>query len=319
VEVEELTVEFGRPSAIAFKAHVENLNTNEWMKGWKKQEWASKPASFTPRWRSLPEPYQYTEVTGDITTDEIQFMQFTGGETSARLIFEAWSRRPGLLTLENVEVNAFSGTATGHMDFAFPRGSKAVLKATADIERIELNTFLDTLLEKDQKLDGFLSGNLTFAGHLLDYPTYEGEGQFQVDESSLVDTIVLANAPAAVRSLSLVSGRLARVEGEAWMADEEIHFPQLLIEHPGIRLAAEGHLDFEGRLFFDVVSSIIGQRLENVPLIGAIGTVLDRIGDQIVVYRVRGKLGEPSYSAIPGVVPSLEKLAEQLDATEDED
>ena len=319
VEVQEFTLEAGRPSSIAFTAHVERLDINEWMTGWKEQEWASKPASFTPRWRRFPEPYQYTEITGNITTDEIQFMQFEGGETSARLIFEAWSRRPGQLTLEDMKVNAYSGEAAGRLEFAFPRNSKAMLKATADIERIELNTFLDTLQKKDQKLDGFLSGNLTFAAHLLDYPTYEGEGEFQVDESSLVDTIVLANAPSAVRSLSLVSGRLARVKGEARMAGQEIHFPELLIEHPGIRLAAEGYLDFEGRLFFDVVSSIIGQRLENVPLIGALGTVLDRISDQIVVYRVRGKLGEPSYSAIPGVVPSLEKLAEQLDTSGDEE
>src|SRR5690606_17942627 len=128
--------------------------------------------------------------------------------------------------------------------------------------------FLDDLKERDQQLDGAMTGSLEFYGQVLNYPTYTGTGEFDILRSSALGTIVFAYAREFIELASRTGGRDSEMSGIVSMANEEIHFEQLDITHPKINMAAEGYIDFSGRLFFDVWASVLGKQLRRIPIIG---------------------------------------------------
>lgn len=305
VSVDFFQLRFGRPVYIDFKGSMDYLNVNEWLSGWGSQPWAPAPVSLTPRWRNFAEPYQFVEVAGTMDVGEVDFLQYKGSNASTRLVFEGWSRTPGRLRLEDLGADVYGGWSRANVDMTFPRNERPILNVRATMGNVDVDPFLDALRETDQKLDGLLTGELNFSGQLLNYPTYAGTGEFEMKKSSVVGSIILVYAEDLLKSLTGEQGKVSEISGKCWMADEEIHFTELTIAHPNATFATEGYIDFRGRLYFDVVASVIGRTISGVPLVG---DVVKLVGDNLLVYRVRGKLGEPTYTPIPSLLPRLERL-----------
>lgn len=301
-------IQFGRPTRIQFDADTDYININEWMSGWKEQPWATPPISVAPGWRSVPEPRPLVEINSTIKARKVDFLTFTGGPVSTDFHFEAWSRTPPKLRLENMRLEAYDGSGDANIFLEFPRGERPWMRANADIAGVSLDPFLDDLKERDQRLDGSMTGTLEFYGQILNYPTYTGNGEFDIVQSSALGTIVFAYAKEFIELASRTGGRDSEMSGIVSMANEEIHFEQLDITHPKINMAAEGYIDFRGRLFFDVWASVLGKQLRRIPIVGNFVNPLELITEQMLAYRVRGKLGEPEYYPIPSILTRIEGL-----------
>ena len=308
--VGDALVELGRPARITFDVRADHLDVNEWTDGWGQREWSSYPYSFPPRWKSIPEPIQKVIVQGTIHTKSIRYMNFDGGPTSGKLTFEAWSRIPNKLIIEDMKVEAFGGDADGRMDFLITPGERPTMTLRANLRDMEIKTFLDALRQKDQSLDGRLTGDLNFHGKLKNYPTYKGDARFAVQRSSVIGSVILFYAK---EFLDLASGgepRNSLMEGLVSMADEKIHFNALKITNPAANLQANGHIDFRGRLFFDVTANILGKQIGRIPGLGWISKPIGKLTDEALSYRVRGKLGSPEYYPVPSLLLSRDPEAE---------
>lgn len=301
-------IQLQRPTKITFDARANALDVNEWLDGWGERPWASAPVSFEPRWKTIPTSYQFVDINGRITTNSLKFLQFTAENTASDFHFEAWSRDPARLDLRNLTSRMYGGGATADLSFVFPRGERPILDLQARYNGVEIDGFLDQLLERDQSLDGLLTGRMTFKGQLLNYPTYEGEGEFRVEQSSVIGKTLFPYARDLLSFASRTGGRDSRITGKGYMREEKVHFTELFIFNPNINLTADGYVDFRAALFFDVTASVISKRLKEIPLISIIGQAVDFLGNEVVTYRVRGTLKDPQYYPIPTLMTRLETL-----------
>lgn len=306
------SVRLGRPVRITFTAGVKALDLNEWTDGWGEREWASYSASFEPRWKSIPDPYQMAVVDGSIKTESLKFMTYTGANFAGDLHFESWSRIPNTMTIRNLKGELYKGRGNGELDFQFPDGERGIMKCTARFDKCDLNGFMNDLYERPQSMDGVITGDLEFDGQLLNYPTYRGNARYEIERSSVVGTVFLQYLREVFQFSSTTGGRDTRLHGTVRMFDEKVFFPDLVILNPGINLTADGHVDFRGRLFFDVTASVIAKRLQEIPFIRLIGNVVDLVGNQIVSYQVRGTLKEPTYSPVFTPMARLETMREAM-------
>jgi hypothetical protein len=302
-------VRIGKPTQVEFNADIDHLNINEWLEGWGRRPWASKPVSYRPRWRSNPDPVPFVRVVGNITAGSVDFLQYKGDRTSAQLEVQAWSRQPVYMWLRGLEVNAYGGSGyTEQMSFVFPPGENAWLETDATIRGADLKGFMDHLYERPQAMDGTISANLRFKGQLLNYPTYEGEANYVVLDSSVVGSVFLAYWKELLQGGSQVGSKDSTIDGQVSMADQRVNFIGLNIVSPIVNITADGHVDFRGRLNFDITASVISKRLRTIPVISLVGDLWDFVGRQIISYRLEGTLKNPRYYAVPTVVNKLQDL-----------
>jgi hypothetical protein len=292
------TIHLGRPTVIDFEAQVDRLDINEWTEGWGQREWASYSASFEPRWKSIPDPYLMALITGKIRTKSARIMRYDGEKLEGSLRFESWSRIPNKLWVSDLKGTVYGGDAAGNLEFDLPDGDRPILRCKASFRRADLRTFMNALYERDQKMDGYITGDLNFDGQLLNYPTYKGDARYTIERSSLVGNIILDYARDVFEMTSSTGLRDSQVHGSVSMYDQKVFFPDLVILNPNINLTADGYVDFRGRLFFDVTASIIAKRLKEIPFVRIIGEVVDMVGNQIVSYEVRGNLSDPKYRPV---------------------
>jgi hypothetical protein len=295
---------FGRPLRINFDVKIDHLDVNEWLGGWGSQEWASDSASISPSWKKVPEPYNFVRIDAMIRTGSLDFLQFKGGETSSEFHFEAWSRRPPMMNLTNLTAEFYEGKAIADIKMVFPPGERPLLWTKAKTEAVNLDSFLDVFLERDQTLDGYLDSEMVFSGQLLNYPTFTGNGSFTINSSTVIGTVIFQYAAELFKNISK-GGKRSVIMGDVTMAHEEIHFSRLIVDHPRVRLLSDGYIDFDGNLFFDVLAEFMGKQIRNIPILNLISKPIDWFGNSLIMYQVRGKLKEPSYKPIPTIAPHL--------------
>jgi hypothetical protein len=194
------------------------------------------------------------------------------------------------------------------LDFIFPRGQRPILTTSAHIEDIELKGFMDALYERPQAMDGLLTADMSFHGQLLNYPTYEGNATFVVNQTGVVGNVFLTYWRELLQTGSVTGGRDGNIRGRVEMSDQRVHFIDLRIFSPAVNMTADGYVDFRGRLNYDITASVISKRLRDIPVISIVGDVWDMIGRQIISYRLEGTLRSPRYYAIPTVVTRLQAM-----------
>ncbi len=295
----------GRPVLINFKSDMGYVDINKWFSGWGEQPWAQSPVSFPPRWKSIPESYQFIDINGEITAKSFDVLQFSGTDLKTNFHFESWSRDDPVLELNQTSANAYEGKIFTDMRFVFPPDELPYMTATANFEDANLDSYLDTLLERDQSMDGVIRGwNLEFAGQILNYPSYTGSASFEIRRSSVVGNIIMAYAKEFVNIGSKTGGRDSTVTGSVDVRNSRVEFNDLRIKNPNVDLATDGGIvDFGGRLNFDVVMSVVSQRLQNIPIISQIKKPIDwLVGKSLVVYRVTGVISDPKVTPIPALM-----------------
>jgi len=303
------SVVIGKPTTIRFNVELDYLDVNEWLDGWGERPWASKPISYVPRWKANPNPVQFIQLEGNIRTRGLKFMQFEGGAAAAKMELQAWSRRPVLMWLREFELEAYGGRgSTPVMTFEFPQGQRAKLDLTARLEEIELKGFMDALYERPQAMDGALTGDMSFSGQLLNYPTYTGKGTYTIERTGVVGNVFLTYWRDLLQPNSTTGGRDGTIRGAVDMAEQKVNFRDMRIFSPVVNITADGHVDFRGRLSFDVTASVISKRLKTIPVISVVGDLWDMIGRQIISYRLEGTLKAPKYFPVPTVIGRLQSM-----------
>ncbi|MBI1292560.1 hypothetical protein GC173_15180 [bacterium] len=306
----------GKPTTIRLNVDLDHLDVNEWLDGWGQRPWASKPIAYVPRWKSNPNPVQFVQVEANVTAKSIDFMQFKGAATSTKLEVQAWSRRPALLWLRDMNVDLYGGHGIAkEMSFVFPVGERPIMKTDATLEDVELKGFMDALYERPQAMDGLLSGVLQFSGQLLNYPTYQGEGTYRVSDTGVIGNVFLTYWREFLQTNSTTGGRDGSIKGAVDMADQKVHFRDMRIFSPVVNVTADGNVDFRGRLDFDITASVISKRLHDIPVISIVGDVWDMIGRQIISYRLEGTLKSPKYFPVPTVVTRLQAMRDFVSQT----
>ncbi|MCC6547895.1 hypothetical protein IT570_12085 [Candidatus Sumerlaeota bacterium] len=313
------TVKLGRPVIVDFSADIDQLDANEWMTGWGEREWAAYSASFEPRWKSIPEPYQTAIVNARIRTNRVHFLRYDGDKVSANLHFESWSRIPDPLNITEIEGFMYGGPSKGDLKFELlDHGEAPRVTFNGEFNRVDLKPFMDALYERDQKMDGLITAQTGFSGQLMNYPTYKGEGKYTIERSSVIGNVILDYARGMLELTSTQGLNTSTIIGTVSMYDQKVFLPNVVIRNPNINLTADGYLDFRGRLFFDVTASVLAKQLQNIPLIRIIGNAIDVVGNQIVSYELRGTLKDPRYRAVLTPVGRLMSIREVLKESQKE-
>ena len=292
------TIQLGRPVVIDFGASIGEMDANEWMTGWGEREWAAYTASFEPRWKSIPEPYQMAIINGRLKANKVHFLNYDADKVRANLHFESWSRIPNTLNFTDMEAMLYGGPSKGDLRFDLIDGQAPKATFKGEFNRVDLKPFMNALYEREQLMDGLISAEANFSGQLMNYPTYKGEGRYTIEKSSVIGTIILSYARSVLQLASSQGLNTSTVTGTMNMYDQKVFMPDLLIKNPSINITADGYLDYRGRLFFDVTASVLSKKLKEIPVIRIIGEFVDVVGSQIVSYKLRGTLKAPRYSPV---------------------
>ncbi len=313
----DLVVALGIPSRVEFDVEVEELDVNEWLEGWGEREWATPPYVYA---RSEPreprEPRKLVDVEANIRAQNVKFLQFPGQEVEANLRVEGWSGRPARMWLEPVRAKLYEGEGEATVAMEFPSGETPIVELSADFREVGVKGFMDDLLERDQAMNGLLTGNLEFAAQLLDYPTYTATAEYEITRSSMVGNVIMPYARNVLQLASTTGGRDTSLRGTVRAEDERVYLPDLVLINPAVNMTADGYVDFQGSLNFDVTASVISQRLRNIPVVSLVGDLINFVGNEIVTYRLRGTVENPEYYPIPTVVARLERVRDLLRETQ---
>lgn len=309
-------VRIAPPVKITFDAVINDINIDEWTTGWGEQPWASPPITFEPRWRAVPESRLMVEIDGKLQARNATFMRFSGNNIRTDFHLKLSSRRPPRLHLANLSAGMYGGQASGELRFLFPPGERPWFRADTGFETVDIHRFIFDLHEHPEEeydrstgLDGKLTGSMVFSGQLLNYPTYTGSGEFMVEESAIIGQVILPYARNIIRIGTPRETRMGTIRGDGYMQDQRIHFNSIEVVDPAMLLAANGYIDFQSRLFFEVSASVISQRLRNIPLVQYVGDIIDLVGKEAVYYyNLRGTLGEPTYFPVPRIVEHADRL-----------
>jgi hypothetical protein len=313
-------IRFERPLRIEVDVRTDLLVVDEWTSGWGEQPWASKPVAVPGVSDRMPETVPIVVVEGRVRAKQTRFQRFEARNVATQLRVDVVVRRPTELLLTELEMDFYDGRADGMMHFIFAPGQRPWMTARANFQNANLHRFMHDLAEAPEEeydpgrgLDGLLTGDLVFNGQLLNYPTYAGDARFRVVDSAVVGQVILPYARDILQLGSGGDGRTSVIVGVVECADQKVHFTRLDIVNPALTMTANGYIDFQGRLFFDVSASAISQRLRNIPVVEWVGSVIDLVGKEAVyTYRVRGELGRPFYYPIPRIVEHMATLGNLL-------
>ncbi|HMX63278.1 MAG TPA: AsmA-like C-terminal region-containing protein, partial [Candidatus Sumerlaeota bacterium] len=261
------TIQLGRPVVIDFSASIGEMDANEWMTGWGEREWAAYTASFEPRWKSIPEPYQMAIINGHLKANKVHFLNYDADKVRANLHFESWSRIPNTLNFTDMEAMLYGGPSKGDLRFDLIDGQAPRATFKGEFNRVDLKPFMNALYEREQLMDGLISAETNFSGQLMNYPTYKGTGRYTIEKSSVVGNIILTYARSVLQLASSQGLNTSTVTGTVNMYDQKVFLPDLVIKNPSINITADGYLDYRGRLFFDVTASVISKKLKEIPVI----------------------------------------------------
>ncbi|MCC5876492.1 MAG: hypothetical protein JJU11_09775 [Candidatus Sumerlaeia bacterium] len=309
-------VHIAPPVRITFDAVLDDINIDEWTEGWGEQPWASPPVTFEPRWRSFPEAMLMVQIDGKIRAKRATFMRFTGSNIQTDFNLKLSSRRPPRLQIANMSADLYDGSAVGDLFFLFPPAQRPWMRADVEFENVNIHRFIFDLHEHPEEeydpnsgLDGKLTGDMVFNGQLLNYPTYTGEGNFHIVESGIIGQVILPYARNIIRIGTPRDTRMGTIRGDGYMEDQRIYFNTIEVVDPAMLLTANGYIDFQSRLFFEVSASVFSQRLRNIPLVQYVGDIIDLVGKEAVYYyNLRGTLGDPNYFPVPRIVDHADRL-----------
>lgn len=316
--VVDLFVRIGIPTGVFFELEAEELDINEWLEGWGEREWAV-PSHRVPSREDRPaESRLLAEIEGEIRGGRTQFLQFASEDVEGNMRVELHSGGPApRMWLEPVRATLYGGSGEADIEFEFPSGGTPVIELTAHFEEVDVKGFMDDLLEREQAMDGLLTGRLEFAAQLLDYPTYEARGEYDITQSSMVGNVILPYARNVLQLASTTGGKDTVLRGTVEVGNERVRLPDLELINPAVNMTADGHVDFQGRLSFEVTASVISKRLQNIPVVSLVGDLINFVGNEIVTYRLRGTVEKPEYYPIPTVVARLERIRDLLRETQD--
>ncbi len=202
----------------------------------------------------------------------------------------------GILDLRAVEASALGGslTATGRVD----------LDGDANIEwNVTGLKLREMLAARPTDQPPKMAGNVTTTGRAR-FPMAEpmaglsGAGQIDVKEGRLVTIPVISDLVQVMEFTGLAGGASFNdtFSSPMTLSPQGVRLENFDFRTPALHARGTGVLGFDGGLDF----SVNGGPLESIQnKLGKFGSLLGKVTDQFVTYRIRGSVAEPKVSVQP--------------------
>ncbi|MDK2972226.1 MAG: hypothetical protein PWP23_1981 [Candidatus Sumerlaeota bacterium] len=287
---------FRQPLTIDCDVTAPELSINKWMNGWGSREWAARTYTGPRRERTPGEERQMAVIKARMKLGRTDFLSVRAQNATINLAFESWRGRRNTIdvTVEGAEV--YGGSVQGDALVTLGNESEGELshfRTELYGTNVQMKDFLTDLRKEPEELVGKFSGKAMFEGSIGDYSDWVGDGEFHVVESRFI-------GDQAFRRLSTMMN-LGRekyetpttIRGHAFMANEQIQFPDMVAENRDIRMVTAGSVLFNGDISFLVTVEVLTNRLDNMPVIGGFFDYVNAMKDRLVSLRVTGKIREP--------------------------
>ncbi|MBX3728287.1 MAG: hypothetical protein KF858_03810 [Candidatus Sumerlaeia bacterium] len=282
-----------------------NLSINDWMNGWGEREYAERPFVAARRPRNPDAPARLmARVIARMHLGRTEFLSVRASDVRADLVFESWRNRNDTIEVALHDAVVYGGRMNGEALVALGQhgtGELARFQTRLNGTNVDVHEFLADLMEQPADFTGKFSGSAHFGGSIGDYSDWAGEGDYHVVDSRFI-------GDQAFRRMSNVL-RLGRdkwespttLRGTALMADEQIHFPDMVIQNRDIRMVTAGTVHFNAAIDFLVAIEILTGRLSDIPVVSSFVDYFNALKDQLVSLHVTGKIREPIISTSSGL------------------
>jgi hypothetical protein len=285
---------------IVFDAEMDFLDINRWLDGWETLPVAARPYVHTSRRAPSTLPRLMVVLDGKIRAKKTEFLNFKGQNTSGAIRYEAWRNRNNVFSMSDLTTNAYGGSGWANGTFTFQGEKKPVLMdLRGGMKKFDVRTFMTDLRGVQEEMDGVVSGKMNFRCGLKAQETYEGEGDYLVEESSFVGGHIFKSVRGVLNLASDTEGKDTTMRGTLKVARREVLLPDLVVTSPAVTLYAEGKVTFDALLDFAVTATVVSKRFKGVPIIGGALGVLDKLGNFLVSFRIAGSIQEPKVSTVP--------------------
>ncbi len=196
----------------------------------------------------------------------------------------------GRLDFLGVEAKAYRGRANGWYSIDL-FGDQRTHRCSFELTGVDLATLTRSLGSSNDQLAGRIDGWFEMALPVGQRDGITGRGQIDINDGTLVQLPLLvsflAGNPAAARGKDKLTARFR-------IRDTGIDLVWLRLESPAIRLAAQGHIGFDGSLDIEISPRLPFELLRNVPLLGGwAATGLSRLTGSVTRAYVRGHISQP--------------------------
>ncbi len=207
----------------------------------------------------------------------------------------------GAAGLAPVRVDLLGGTITASATADLTADSVPIT-ASWNANGLQLRTLLLSQPEPGQQppLAGVVRSGGTVSGRITDLPaSVEGRGDLNIDNARLLVIPVITQLSKVIDSLGVVftqGAGGARVESTFDLTGDAVVFDRLRLEN---QLAV---VDATGRVFYDQrleMTASAGPIKKITGRLGRIGDLLGAVTGQLIQYRVRGTLAEPTVAVRP--------------------
>lgn len=285
---------------IVFDAEMDFLDINRWLDGWGTLPVAARPYVHTSRRAPSTLPRLMVVLDGKVRAKKTEFLNFKGQNTSGAIRYEAWRNRNNVFAMSELTTNAYGGSGWANGTFTFQGEKKPVLMdLRGGMKKFDIRTFMTDLKGQPEEMDGIISGKLNFRCGLKAQETYEGEGEYLVEESSFIGGHIFKSVRGVLNLASDTAGKDTTMRGTLKIARREVLLPDLIVTSPAVTLSAEGKVTFDALLDFAVTATVVSKRFKGVPIIGGALGVLDKLGNFLVSFRIGGTIQEPKVSTVP--------------------
>lgn len=294
-------VVLGKSTDIKFDAAMDYLSISRWLTDWETLPEAQRPvARPVRRTEPNPQPRLLVRLEGNVRAKDVEFLGFTGKNTSGTIIYEAWRHANGIFKIRDIKTEAYGGHGSCEGEFTF-RGANmpTLMDLRGKMQRFDVRTFLTDLRKQPEEMDGVVSGEVHFECAIQQQATYSAKGSYLVEESSFVGGKIFTAIRGILNLGSTSGGKDTRMEGTLTVRDREVLLPDIKVTSPALALFASGKVTFDAMLDFDVTANVVSRRFKGVPVIGGALGVLDKLTDFLVSFRVSGTIQDPKVRTVP--------------------
>lgn len=214
------------------------------------------------------------------------------------------------LTLTNVSMQFYGGTAKGAAAFDFHHGAPTDYQFDLITTNTELQTLMGDLFEKTYNLRGALSGRLAITNaNTRDLQTWNGFGNLQLQDGLIWNIPIFGVFSDVLDGMSpgLGSSRASAGTCTFGVTNGVIRSSDLEIRATGLRLQYRGAVDFEGNVKARVEAGV----MRDVWLVGPVVSTVFWPVTKLFEYRVSGTLGEPKAEPV-WLIPKVMLLPFQM-------
>lgn len=244
---------------------------------------------------SMNDPHD-ADVVFEGAGKDFRSLNFRVPEYTARV---HWNNE--FLVVTNASGKFYDGRAKGWARFVFNDGPGATYMFTLDAVDANLHRLVADITERDNALDGLLTGLLVVTNATTDnIRTWDGYGHANLREGLLWELPIFGVLSNPLDAIIPGVGNSRFSEGSANYSIEKgvIQSNDLEMRSSAMRLKYRGTVNFDG----DIRARVIAEPLRDMPVVGSVVSTLLSPVAKLFTYKIRGTMSEPKIETvyIPG-------------------